>query len=120
MDRHFGREVHSYSHWLWLNIEPGVYKLWALCRDHPAAAFPAARDEAPLRLVSWLSFRLSQRCQKFIQAAMDILCSPQSADLLAEGRKAFPKTQLTLVEHLQEVLLSEIAVAGMDSPAGSL
>ena len=37
-------------------------------------------------------------------------------DLLAEGRKAFPKIQLTLVEHLQEVLLSEIAVAGMDSP----
>ena len=82
-------EKHIPSHWLWLDIAPGVYKLWALCRDHPAAGFPAARDEAPLRLVSWLSFQLSQRCQVFIQAAMDMLCSPQSADLLVEGRKAF-------------------------------
>ena len=31
MDRHFGKSEHSYSHWLWLEIAPGVYKLWALC-----------------------------------------------------------------------------------------
>ena len=46
---------------LWLDIGSGTYKLWALCRDHPGAAVPAARDEAPLRLVLWLSFRLSTR-----------------------------------------------------------
>ena len=90
MDRHFGKSEHSYCHWLWLNIVPGVYKLWALCKDHPAAALPGARDEAPLRLVSWLSFRLSRRCQEFIQTAMDGLCSTQVIDLLSLGRVAFP------------------------------
>ncbi len=28
MDRHFGRSEHSYSHWLWLDIAPGVHKLF--------------------------------------------------------------------------------------------
>ena len=84
MDRHLGRDGHSYCHWLWLDIAPGVYKLWTLCRDFPAAGHPVARDEAPLRLVSWLSFRLTKRCHAFIQTAMDSLCSTQNADLLAE------------------------------------
>ena len=66
MDRHFGK---SYCHWLWLDIDPGVYKLWTLCRDDAAAA--CAREEAPLRLVSWLSFRLFKKCHEFIQTAMD-------------------------------------------------
>ena len=116
MDRHFGKSEHSYSHWLWLDIEPGVYKLWALCRDHPAAALPVARDEAPLRLVSWLSFRLSKRCHEFIQAAMDGLCSPQALDLLALGRVAFPDAQILQVECLRDVLLSEVTLAGMLAP----
>ena len=38
------------------------------------------------------------------------------ADLLEEGRGAFPEVQLTMVRQLHEVLLSEIAVAGMDEP----
>ena len=97
MDRHFGRDGHSYSHWLWLDIVPGVYKLWTLCKDFPAAGHPVARDEAPLPLVSWLSFRLTKRCHAFIQTAMDSLCSTQNADLLVEGRIAFPEVQLTMV-----------------------
>ena len=116
MDRHLGRDGHSYSHWLWLDIAPGVYKLWTLCRDYPAAGHPVARDEAPLRLVSWLSFRLTKRCHAFIQTAMDGLCSTQNSDLLEEGRGAFPEAQLTMVRQLHEVLLSEITVAGMDDP----
>ena len=36
------------------------------------------------------------------------------ADLLAEGRGAFPEVQLTMVSQLHEVLLLEITVAGMD------
>ena len=109
MDRHLGRDGHSYCHWLWLDIAPGVYKLWT-------AGHPVARDEAPLRLVSWLSFRLTKRCHAFIQTAMDSLCSTQNADLLEEGRGAFPEVQLTMVSQLHEVLLSEITVAGMDDP----
>ena len=93
-----------------------VYKLWALCRDYPAAGHPVARDEAPLPLVPWLSFRLTKRCHAFIQTAMDNLCSTQNADLLEEGRSAFPEAQLTIVDQLHEVLLSEITVAGMDAP----
>ena len=120
MDRHFGKNEHSYCHWLWLDIDPGVYKLWALCRDHPAAAFPGARDEAPLRLVSWLSFRLSRKCHEFIQTAMDGLCSARIVDLLSLGRAAFPDEQLLHLDGMKEFLLSEVALAGMDSPAAEV
>ena len=116
MDRHFGRSEHSYSHWLWLDIDPGVYELWALCRDHPSAAFPRARDEAPLRLVSWLSFRLSQKCHEFIQTAMDELCSDRRVDLLSLGQSTFPNEQLPHLEGMKEFLLSEVALAGMAAP----
>ena len=112
MDRHFGKNEHSYSHWLWLDIDPGVYKLWALCRDHPTAAFPGARDEAPLRLVSWPSFRLSQKCHEFIQTAMDGLCSDKRADLLSLGQDSL----LPHLDGMKEFLLSEVALAGMDAP----
>ena len=47
---------------------------------------------------------------------MDSLCSTQNADLLVEGRSAFPEVQLTMVSQLHDVLLSEITVAGMDDP----
>ena len=93
-----------------------MYKLWALCKDHPAAALPVARDEAPLRLVSWLSFRLSHRCQEFIQTAMDGLCSTKVIDLLSMGRAAFPGAQIQHLDCLREVLLSEVALAGMTAP----
>ena len=105
------RREHSYSHWLWLDIDPGVYKLWALCRDYPSAAFPGARDEAPPRLVSWLSFRLSQKCHEFIQTAMDKLCSDKRVDLLSLGQDAFPDEQLPHLEGMKEFLLSEVALA---------
>ena len=59
---------------------------------------------------------MTKRCHAFIQTAMDSLCSTQNADLLAEGRGAFPEAQLTMVSRLHEVLLSEITVAGMDDP----
>ena len=78
------------------------------------AGLPAARNEAPLRLVSWLSFRLSDRCHAFIQAAPDGLCFHQN--LLTMGRAAFPTVSLVDLDSLQEVLLSEVALAGMSAP----
>ena len=116
MDRHFGKSEHSYSHWLWLDIAPGVYKLWALCKAHPGAALPVARDEASLRLVSWLSFRLSRKCSEFIQMAMEGLCATKVVDLLSLGCRAFPEVQLACLEDMKEFLLSEVVVAGMESP----
>ena len=99
---------------------PGMHKLWALCRDHPGAAVPAARDEAPLRLVSWLSFRLSIQCQRFIQAAMDTICSKHVKDLVVLGQHAFPSARLTDADSLRELLLSEISLAGMASPPAAV
>ena len=116
MDRHFGKSEHSYSHWLWLDIAPGIHKLWALCRDHRGAAVPAARDEAPLRLVSWLSFRPSTQCQRFIQEAMDALSAKHMQNLVALGQHAFPSACLPDADSLRELLLSEISLAGMTSP----
>ena len=123
MDRHFGQSEHSYSHWLWLSIKPGVYKLWTLCKDHPGAAVPAARNEAPLRLVSWLSFRLSAQCQQFIiQEAMDAICSPRhDADFVAMGQQAFPSSvKLTSCDDLRNLLLTKVSLAGMVDPPASV
>ena len=94
----------------------GVYKLWALCKAHPGAALPEARNEASLRLVSWLSFRLSRKCSEFIQMAMEGLCATKVVDLLSLGCQAFPEVQLACLEDMKEFLLSEVAVAGMESP----
>ena len=54
---HFGAKEHNYSHWLSLNHTAG----WDLAQFlfvHPEAASSAKRDATPLRLLSWLSFRL--------------------------------------------------------------
>ena len=60
-------------------------------------------------------------CSDFVVSSVSYriyhsLCSAQNADLLVEGRGAFPEVQLTTVSQLHEVLLSEITVAGMDDP----
>ena len=55
---HFGAREHNYSHWLMLNHAAGWWDLARFLFVHPEAACSAKRDATPLRLLSWLSFRL--------------------------------------------------------------
>ena len=47
------------------------FQLWHFLRDLPEAAAPKLRDITPLRLMSWLSYQLSQRTHLLIKEAMD-------------------------------------------------
>ena len=66
MDRHFGKRA-LICHWLWLDIDPGVHKLWAITH------LLQGHGMKPPYALSWLSFRLSQKCHEFIQTVMDVL-----------------------------------------------
>ena len=68
---HFGAKEHNYSHWLSLNHTAGWWDLARFLFVNPEAACSAKRDATPLRLLSWLSFRLEpsvdEPCSIFLQ-----------------------------------------------------
>ena len=55
---HFGPSEHAYSHWLALDLPAGKIPLRTLLFVRPEAAAKAKRDATPLRLISWLSYKL--------------------------------------------------------------
>ena len=61
---------HNYSHWLYLDNSAGWWDLprFLFCKAEAASA--AKRDATPLRLLSWLSFRLEPAVEKFIEDTM--------------------------------------------------
>ena len=65
---HFGAKEHNYSHWLCLNHTAEWMDLARFLFMNPEAASPAKRDATPLRLLSWLSFRLEPAVDKLIEA----------------------------------------------------
>ena len=71
---HFGAGDHGYAHWLGLDL-PG------------AAA--AKRDETPLRLISWLNYKLDPEVEIFVENAMQYLSTREHDDqvLLQLGAK---------------------------------
>ena len=56
---HFGPDEHDYSHWMALNLPHGSYTLRVFLFIRPEAASKARRDATPLRLISWLSYKLN-------------------------------------------------------------
>ena len=85
---HFGAKEHSYSHWLTLNHPAGWWDLARFLFLHPEAASSAKRDATPLRLLSWLSFRLEPAVDELIEATMLHLSTVEEVkdiDLLALG-----------------------------------
>ena len=80
---HFGAKEHSYSHWLSLDLPAGWWDLARLLFMHPNAA-------TPLRLLSWLSFRLEPAVEALIEETMLYLSTAEKvtqADLLSLGTK---------------------------------
>ena len=81
---HFGANEHSYSHWLSLDLPAGWWDLARLLFMHPDAASAAT----PLRLLSWLSFRLEPAVEELIEDTMLYLSTAEKvtmADLLSLG-----------------------------------
>ena len=84
---------------------------YGLC-DHPAAV----RGRSSLRLVSWLSFQLTERCLGFIREAMRTLCSKTPAPevgCLELAHQFLPPAPLTTAETVRNFLISEVSLAGM-------
>ena len=85
---HFGAKEHNYSHWLSLNHTAGWWDLARFLFVNPEAASTAKRDAAPLRLLSWLSFRLEPSVDELIEGTMTYLSTVdkvKDSDLLALG-----------------------------------
>ena len=70
---HFGPDEHDYSHWMALNLPNGSIPLRVLLFIRPEAASKARRDATPLRLISWLSYKLNPELEQFIEQAMEHL-----------------------------------------------
>ena len=66
----------------------------------PAAASKARRDATPLRLISWLSYKLNPELEQFIEKAMEHLSTwteTEGGKVLTMGKEAIPREgQLTL------------------------
>ena len=99
---HFGAKERNYSHWLSLNHTAGWWDLARFLFVNPEAASSAKRDATPLRLLSWLSFRL--------EPAVDELDS----DLLALGTTHLEMdTPFVSAEALRDHLIELISVRNL-------
>ena len=112
---HFGANEHSYSHWLSLDLPAGWWDLARLLFMHPDAASAAKRDATPLRLLSWLSFRLEPAVEELIEDTMLYLSTAEKvtmADLLSLGTKHLNK-ECESVEALRDHLIELVSVRNL-------
>ena len=56
----------GYAHWLGLDLPGGMLQLSQLLFLCPEAAAAAKRDETPLRLISWLNYKLDLKLNRLI------------------------------------------------------
>ena len=84
---------------------------------NPEAASPAKRDATPLRLLSWLSFRLEPAVDKLIEATMMRLSTVdevKDSELLALGRAHLETdTPFASAEALRDHLIELISVRNL-------
>ncbi len=113
----FGKSEHAYGHWINLPIQVGYFQLWKFLLEHPAAADPKQRDVTPLRLMSWLSYQLSQRTHLLIQECMTEFAQiePVQSDKIfqicryhLEGVGA----EWTTWDHIRDAVIDEVTIRG--------
>ena len=108
---------HNYSHWLTLNHAAGWWDLARFLFLHPEAASSVKRDATPLRLLSWLSFRLEPAVDELIEATMLHLSTVEEVkdiDLLALGTKHLNMvTPFESAEALRDHLIELISVRNL-------
>ena len=114
---HFGAREHSYSHWLSLDLPTGWWDLARFLFLHPNAASSIKRDATPLRLLSWLSFRLEPAVEALIEDTMRYLSTAEKVsetDLLALGTKHLDMgTPLESAEALRDHLIELVSVRNL-------
>ena len=114
---HFGPDDHDYSHWMALELPHGSYALRVLLFIRPAAASKARRDATPLRLISWLSYKLNPELEQFIEKAMEHLSTwteTEGGKVLTMGKKAIPRGgTVDSEEELRNELIELISVGNL-------
>ena len=114
---HFGPDDHDYSHWMALELPHGSYALRVLLFIRPAAASKARRDATPLRLISWLSYKLNPELEQFIEKAMEHLSTwteTEGGKVLTMGKEAIPRGgTVDSEEELRNELIELISVGNL-------
>ena len=114
---HFGPDEHDYSHWMALELPHGSYALRVLLFIRPEAASKARRDATPLRLISWLSYKLNPELEQFIQKAMEHLSTwteTEGGKVLTMGKEAIPQGENINSEvELRNQLIDLISVGNL-------
>ena len=116
---HFGKSEHDYGHWIDLPMQAGWFQLWRFLQELPAAAAPKLRDVTPLRLMSWLSYQLSQRTDLLIKECMmefsQIELEPVQSDKILQ----IGKFHLTGVgdawetwDQMRDAVIDEVTIRG--------
>ena len=105
------------THWLSLNHTAEWWDLARFLFVNPEAASSAKRDATPLRLLSWLSFRLEPSVDELIEATMVYLSTVHKAkdsDLLALGTMHLKMdTPFDSAEALRDHLIELISVRNL-------
>lgn len=118
---HFGHSEHNYGHWLELPLPVGDHELWHLLRQIPEIALPARRDAAPLRLISWLSWKLPTLMEKLLLTLMELFAAvaPVASDevfaVSCEALQLDPSLT-TSWDQIRDAIIRNLVVGG-NTPA---
>ena len=114
---HFGPDEHDYSHWMALNLPHGSIALRVLLFIRPEAASKAKRDATPLRLISWLSYKLNPELERFIEQAMEHLSTwkeTEGGQVLRMGKDAIQQGETINTEvELRDRLIDLVSVGNL-------
>ena len=114
---HFGPDEHDYSHWMALNLPQGSIALRVLLFIRPEAASKAKRDATPLRLISWLSYKLNPELEQFIEQAMEHLSTwkeTEGGKVLRMGKDAIQQGETINTEvELRDRLIDLVSVGNL-------
>ena len=114
---HFGPDEHDYSHWMALNLPNGSITLRVLLFIRPEAASKARRDATPLRLISWLSYKLNPELEQFIEQAMEHLSTwkeTEGGKVLTMGKDAIRQGETINSEvELRDRLIDLVSVGNL-------
>ena len=114
---HFGPSDHGYSHWLGLELPHGMLQLSQLLFLRPEAAAEAKRDATPLRLISWLSYKLNPELENFIEQAMLHLSTWEETEggvVLQMGKQVVKQgNQIRTETELRDRLIDLVSVGNL-------
>ena len=106
-----------YAVCLALELPHGSYALRVLLFIRPEAASKARRDATPLRLISWLSYKLNPELEQFIEKAMEHLSTwteTEGGKVLTMGKEAIPQGETINSEvELRDQLIDLISVGNL-------